>query len=234
MSAASSICRSPPAPRRRRAAPAPPRAGSRPWRRASAGFRGRAAQHLRAHEVVGEIGVQDAVGGQRAGTLGEHHARDAELVGHGDRVQARRAAERDHDEVARIEALLEQREADRCAQAGIGDGEQPLGAPPPRQARAGRRRGRDGGPGRGRVEPHAAAEEALAIEPAEHHVGVGDRRPRAAVAVAGGTRPRAGARRPDGQSPAAAAPWRSSRRPHRWCGSPPSAGAPASDRSRPA
>ena len=106
-------------------------------------------QHLRAHQVVGEIGVQDAVGRQGAGALGEHHAGDAELVGHGDRVQARRPAERDHDEVARIEALLEQREADGRAQVGVGDGEQALGARLQRQAERAGNVVVDGGASRG-------------------------------------------------------------------------------------
>ena len=76
------------------------------------------------------------------------------------------------------------------------------------------------------VEPHLAAEEAAAIEPAERDVRVGDRRLRAAAAVAGGP----------GREPALSGPTcsrppggrrRSIRRPRRWCGSPPSAGAPA-------
>ena len=53
-------------------------------------------------------------------------------------------------------------------------------------------RGRD-------IELHLAAEEAVGAEPAEQEIGVGDRRLGAAAAVAGGSRHRAGAARPDMQ-----------------------------------
>ena len=61
----------------------------------------------------------------------------------------------------------------------------------------------DRAPRGGFVELHLAAEEALGGEPAEHQVGVGDRRPRAAEAVAGRAGIGAGALRPDAQRAAA-------------------------------
>ena len=52
------------------------------------------------------------------------------------------------------------------------------------------------------VEAQAAAEAGLAAQPAEDEVGIRDRRPRAALAVAGGSRHGFGAHRPDAQRPA--------------------------------
>jgi hypothetical protein len=56
------------------------------------------------------------------------------------------------------------------------------------------------------VEVHAAAEEAVGVEPPEHEIGVGHRGLGAAAAVAGGTRIGAGAHRADMQAAALVAP----------------------------
>ena len=56
------------------------------------------------------------------------------------------------------------------------------------------------------VELQVAAEARLAAQPAEHEIGIRDRRPRAALAVAGGPRHGFGADRPDAQRPAVVDP----------------------------
>ena len=77
-------------------------------------------------------------------------------------------------EVARVEALLEQRQPDGGAEVGVGDGQQALGRRLQRQGPSGCATCASiAGPRRGHVEPHAAAEEAFAVEPAEREVGVG-------------------------------------------------------------
>ena len=64
----------------------------------------------------------------------------------------------------------------------------------------------DGGLRERAIELHVAAEKALAVEPAQHEVGVGHGRRRAAAAVAGGAGIGARAHRPDMQGAAAIAP----------------------------
>ena len=66
--------------------------------------------------------MQNSEGRQRAGALGENNALDPDLIRNGDRVQPGRTAERDHHELARIDAFLEQRQTDRRAEVGVGDG----------------------------------------------------------------------------------------------------------------
>jgi hypothetical protein len=63
--------------------------------------------HTRAHEVVRQTGMQDSIGRQRAGTLREYDSLDADLVCDRRCVKPRRAAEGDHSELSRVEALLE-------------------------------------------------------------------------------------------------------------------------------
>ena len=99
-------------------------------------------------------------------------------------MEPRRAAESDHGELPRVEALLEQRQTYRCPETGIGDDEYAL-----RRGLNGKIErlgdlGRNRSTGRGAVEPHVAAEETLAIEPTKHHVRVCDGRSRSAAAVA--------------------------------------------------
>src|SRR3954466_9869416 len=103
--------------------------------------------------------MEYARGGERAGVAREDDARDAELLCHGDGVQPAGAAEGEQGEVARIEALLEEAEADRRGGGGMGGGEGPGGGRFERQAeRRGDARG-DGVARRREVERHGAAEE---------------------------------------------------------------------------
>ena len=190
--------------------------------------------HARAHQIVRQVGMQNAVRRQSAGIFWKHDALDADLVRDRRGMEPGGAAESDHGEIPRVEALLEQRQANRRPEIGIGHGEQPLrsGLDGKSERLADRRRNRR--PGRGAVEPHVATEETLAIEPAEQHVRVGDRRLGSAPAVGCRTR---GVSLRFPAPPATVRPTgrpRSIRRRRRWCGSPPSAGAPACGRSRPA
>jgi hypothetical protein len=70
--------------------------------------------HTRAHEVMRQIGMQDAEGRQGAGTFREHDALDTDLIGNRRCMKTSGAAEGDHRKFPRIEALLEQRKPDRC------------------------------------------------------------------------------------------------------------------------
>ena len=70
---------------------------------------GLCVENARADEVMDQIRMQNAVGGQRTGILREDDASDPRLVRDRDRVQPGGAAEGDHREFARIDAFLEQR-----------------------------------------------------------------------------------------------------------------------------
>ena len=146
-------------------------------------------ENARADEVMDQVRMKNAVGGQRAGILREDHAADPRLVGNRDRMQSGGATEGDHREFAGIDALLEQGQADSRAQIRVDDRQQSLRrrfrprgqrfVRPPYRSRRARRF---------EVETHPAAQEFLAIEPAKRDIGVGDRRPCSAAAVARGAR----------------------------------------------
>ena len=99
-------------------------------------------------------------------------------------------AERDQGEVTRVDPLLHRARADRVRHVRVDDREHSrrslafVEADPLGQAA-------DGRAGCIRVERHRAAEEVVAVEPAEHHVGIGHGRLDAAVSVGGGAGDRA-------------------------------------------
>ncbi len=194
----------------------------------------RRVEHARAYEVVRQVRMKNAVGGQCAGILGEYHAPDPRFVSHLERVQPGGPAEGDHGEFAGIDALLEQRQADRGAKIRVDHGEQSLRRGFGREAERLGHLGIDHAAGRLAVEAHPAAQKFLAVDPAERDIRIRHRRPGAAAAIAGGARSGAGALRPDRQPLDPAAPSRASRRRRRWRGSRPSECGPACGPPRPA
>ena len=110
------------------------------------------------------------------------------------------AAEGHQREIARVVAALDRDHANAAHDVGVGDAQDAGGGRDHVEAervwrmrlatRAARGRG---------VERHLAAEARLAAEPAEHDIGVGDGRPRAAAAVARRARHGLGAHRADAQ-----------------------------------
>ena len=124
------------------------------------------------------------------------------IVGDLRAMQRAGAAEGDQRVVARIDALLDGARADGVGHVGVDHGEHALGrlAVGRGRARAASspitRRGGD------LVERHAAAQEVLAVEPAQHDIGVGHRRRVAAAAVGGGAGHGAGQRGPTLKAPA--------------------------------
>ena len=142
------------------------------------------------------------------------------------------AAERDQREFARIDALLHRARADRIRHVAVDDGEHAFG-----RARLASRPSASASSSIARcggvvIERHAAAEEIVLVEPAEHQIGVGHGRLGAAAAIGGGAGHRAGAARPDAEGAAVSRRRRSSRRRRRWCGCRSSAPAAGSRRSR--
>ena len=118
----------------------------------------------------------------------------------------------------RIVPALDRDQPDRAGHARVGDPHDRLRRLHRRRARAARRHASAMARLRRldveRVE--LAADRPLGIDAAEHDLGVGQRRPRVALAVAGRPRHRAGALRPDLQQAAAIDRRRSSRRRRRW------------------
>ena len=155
------------------------------WRDRAEPF-GRRVEHTRADEVMNQIRMKNAIGGQCAGILREYDAPDPRLVGNRDRVQPGRAAERDHGEFARIDALLEQRQADRGTQIRVDHGQQSLRRGLGREAERLGHLGVDHRACRFAVETHPAAQEFFAVDPAERDIRIRHRRPDAAAAIAGG------------------------------------------------
>ena len=186
----------------------------------------------RAHEIVLEVGVQDAEGRERCGIDGEHHALDSQLLRNGHRMQARRPAEGKQHELPRVEPLLEQRQSNGGAEVAVGHRQKPVG-------------GGLGGkaewkgdvrlycPVRGfDVQRHLAAQEASrdrAVPTPRWHPSRSAR-----FHHARSMRDPVGRRRYRGPRSAARpeAPWRGSLRPHRSFVSRPLAAARASNRSR--
>ena len=129
--------------------------------------------------------------------IGRHdHLPKAEHGGHFDAVQRARAAERDQRKFARIDALLHRTRTDGIGHVAVDDGEHAFGRLELAHAE---RIGEflDHAMGGVFIELHAAAEEIVLVEPAEHHIGVGDGRLFAAAPIRGRPRHRAGAARAD-------------------------------------
>ena len=212
-----------------------PRVGDEIFERAarSAKVFGRRVQHARADKVMHQVRMQNAVGGQRAGIFREDHALNSRLVGDGDRVQPGGAAKGDHGELAGIDALLEQRQADRGAEIGIDHGQQSFRRGLGRKAERVGDLGIDHRACRFTVEAHPAAEELFAVDPAQRDIRIGHRRPGAAPPIAGGARIEPALSGPT-VAACPAAPWRANHRRRRWHGFRPWEYGPACGPPRPA
>ena len=129
-----------------------------------------------ADRVVAQVAGQQADRRGDAGMRRHDHLGDAQHVGHLGAVQRAGAAEGDQREVARVDALLDGARADGVGHVGVDQRDHAL-----RRLALGDARARAASSPITRraatsVERHPAAEEVLAVEPAEHDVGVGDRR----------------------------------------------------------
>ena len=142
-------------------------------------------RQVAAHDLEGDGRAQEADGRAHAGTRGHEHAPDAQLLRQAPRVQRRGAAEGDHRVLLGRAAAL-----DRVHARGVGHvllddlahaGRSPEGVHAERGADADLQRLR----GAGWIQRQAAGGEARRVDAAEHEVGVGHRRQRAAAAVAG-------------------------------------------------
>ena len=166
---------------------------------------GVAAAQQRAHGVDPHVGHREAERAQHAARARDQQRRDAELLGERAGVQPAGAAERDERELARVEAALDRDHPQRPAHLGVGhahDAERGLERVEAELgAEALERR-----LGLVARERQLAAELGAVAEVAEQHVGVGDRRLLAALAVGG--RAGVGARRarPDAQRAAGVGP----------------------------
>ena len=155
-----------------------------------------------ADEVVLEVGHQHPGGAEDRRLARDEQHRDLELGRDRGGVHGPGAAGDDQREVARVEPAADahladagrHRDVDDVVDAGrrLDDSD----AERPGEAALDRLLG-----GRA-VEPHLAAEEGRLVDEAEHEVGVGDGRLRAAAAVAGGPGRGARALRADAQQPA--------------------------------
>ena len=158
------------------------------------------------HEVVAHVGDELADGAQDARRRRHDQPGDLQLARHRRAVHGTGAAEGHQRGEARVVAALHRHDADAAHDVGVrhaqdaGRGGHRVEPERVRDVRL------DSGARRGGIEPQCAAEPRLAAEPAEHQVGVGDGRPRAAAAVA--RRPRHGFRAhgPDAQGAAVVDP----------------------------
>ena len=147
---------------------------------------------------VAQVAREHAPRGEHRREPRHHDAGEIELPCDGGHVHARRAAERQQGEAARVDAAAHRHEPDSFRHVGVHDAVDPF-----------RRGGRfdaeprgDGVHGAGgglRVEPLPAAEESLRVEEPEHQVGVGHGGCGPAPPVAGRPRIGAGAGRTDVQ-----------------------------------
>ena len=167
--------------------------------------RGRRAQVERLHLIVPHVGDDAAERRGHAGKARHQRALEPDLPDHRAHMQRAAAAERHADESSRDRGRARSTPAGsrppcahwrraRCASAASSTSS-PSGAPTWSAIAAWRPRRRDAptSPPIGRV----------GVDAAEHDVGIGQRRPLVALAVAGRPRHRAGAFRPDLQQPAA-------------------------------
>ena len=130
-------------------------------------------QYARAREIVADIRMQNAPGREGAGIGREDDAGDVEFVGDRAGMDRTGAAEGQQREIARVEALFEQAEADCGGEAGIGDGDDAAGRALEIEAERACDLVDDRGAGGRKIERHDAAEEIIGVEPAEHQVRVG-------------------------------------------------------------
>ena len=126
---------------------------------------------------------------EHAGRRREHHARNAERPCQVAGMHRPRAAEGEQRQFARIEAALDGDGADGANHIGVGDLADAIGRGLDGEAERGAERLADRSPRRLDVELQGAARQP-GRQVAEHDIGVGHRRPRAAQPVADRTRVR--------------------------------------------
>ncbi len=147
--------------------------------------------HVRAHELVAQVGGQHAPRGEHRGHARHHHPADLEHPRHVGDVQAGRAAEGEQGEAAGIGPAAHRDQPDALRHVGVHHPVDALRRRDHVQAEP-LRDALHRGTRRLRIEARAPAQEARGVEQAQHQVGVGHRRRGAAPAIAGG--PRRGAR----------------------------------------
>ena len=135
----------------------------------------RDAQHQPAREVLRDVGVQHAGGGEHARRGGDDHRLDAQLGGHLAGVERPRAPEGDEGEPGRVEAALDRDQAQGAHHVGVDDLDHRARGAPHVAPEGGRDR-REGALGAIGMERHVAAEEAIRPQPPERDVRIGDRR----------------------------------------------------------
>ena len=144
-----------------------------------------------------EVGGQHADRAEHARQRRHHHAADAEIARHVERVDAAVAADGDQRQVARVAPALHRHGADRARHGRVGDGADAVRRILQRQAeRLGHVR-QDRPLAQAPVDGQPAAGQRARIDEAQHDVGVRHRRPLVAEAVAGRPRHGAGRLRPD-------------------------------------
>ncbi len=152
-------------------------------------------------DLEAQVGRQHAPGRQHRRDARHDDPPQTELARDVGGVQSGRAAEREQREPPGIDAAPHRDEPHALGHVRVDDAVDARCRRDPVDAERGGDR-IDGALGGRAVEPAVAAEEVVGIEIAEHEVGVGDGRAGAALAVAGRTRHRAGALRPDMQDAA--------------------------------
>ena len=138
---------------------------------------GRCVENARADEVMNQIRMKNAIGGQCAGIFRKYHAPDPRFVGDRDRVQPGGAAKGDHGEFARIDALLEQRQANRGAQIRVDHGQQSFCRGLDRKTERCCHLGIDHRACRFAIETHPAAQKFFAVYSSKRDIRIGHRRP---------------------------------------------------------
>ena len=164
------------------------------------------AGHARAAEIRLQVVDQHAHCAQHARRGWHQHAGDAKMPCDGGRMHRPGAAERDQREIAGIEPALDRYKAHRVRHIGIRHGNNRRRRDHDLDLLRLRYIAFDGRIGTRSVYRERAAEQELRIQAPEHDVGIGDGRALAAMAVARGPRPRAGAVRADVQQAAGIEP----------------------------
>ena len=144
----------------------------------SAGVTSLSGVSLRLDVVVLDVRHQQADGGKHAGIERHDHARHAEVAGDAAGMQRSGAAEGEQHEVAQVVAAHGGDRLDRLLHLHVDDADDAFGRLGDVQAERPGDLGLDRGARLGGIEPHAAAEEIVFAEIAEHEVAVGDGRRR--------------------------------------------------------
>ena len=163
---------------------------------------GRKRRQNRTHKFMHRFGGEHAGGGKDARNRTYQHTPYAQEPRHVDGMQRAAAAERHQRKIARILAALDRHGANGARHIDVRHltdaVRRVFDAQPQRPGdmllhRARRQR---------RIDRKRSAGERMAVEKAEHHIGVRHRRPIGAAAIAGGPRIATGALRPHDQEPA--------------------------------